>query len=118
MFCLRFFSKIGKPNNFPVLGKSGRSVCMIRETRLWTGSFGLTQNRREIDCCASAFMAALLSALPSFFGARQNWHNDEGDTGQRDSRNTVFRRRFPCEVRYRLICDVDDKGEQADPYNI
>ena len=40
MFCLRFFFKIRKPNNFPEPGKSGRSVRAIRETRLWTGGFG------------------------------------------------------------------------------
>ena len=29
----------------------------------------------------------------------------------------MFRGCFPCEVRYRFICDVDGKGEEADPYN-
>ena len=80
------------------------------------------QNRREIDTKISltrirvhGCTAQRIAYLP--FGARQNWHNDNGDTGQRDSRNTVFRDCFLCEVRYRLICDVDGKGEEADPYD-
>jgi len=47
MFCLRFFLKIRKPNNFPELGKSGRSVCTIPETPQWTGGFGYLSSEPE-----------------------------------------------------------------------